>query len=112
MPAPTDPLYAWDTQSTYIQDPPYFGDMKAAPDPVRDIMNARAIAILGDSITTDHISPAGSFSDKSPAGKYLMEHGVARADFNQYGTRRGNHEVMMRGTFGNIRLRNTMLERE
>ncbi|MBM4420238.1 MAG: hypothetical protein FJ034_01345, partial [Chloroflexi bacterium] len=112
MAAPTGPLYEWDPESTYVQEPPYFSAMSAQPAPVRDIANARALVIVGDSITTDHISPAGSFSDKSPAGQYLLARGVQRVDFNQYGTRRGSHDVLMRGTFGNIRLRNAMVDRE
>ncbi|WP_417316693.1 aconitate hydratase AcnA [Emcibacter sp.] len=101
--------YAWDANSTYVQHPPYFQGMsKAAEGGFSDIKNARLLALLGDSITTDHISPAGAIKADSPAGKYLQEHGVDRKDFNSYGSRRGNHEVMMRGTFANIRLRNLM----
>ncbi|GAB4573198.1 MAG: aconitate hydratase AcnA [Rhodothalassiaceae bacterium] len=100
--------YDWDPDSTYVRNPPYFEGMGHEPDPVRDIEGARLLALLGDSVTTDHISPAGSIKADSPAGRYLTEHGVARADFNSYGSRRGNHEVMMRGTFANIRLRNLM----
>ena len=92
--------------STYIQEPPFFAGMKDEPEPVKDIHGARVLAMLDDSITTDHISPAGSFSATSPAGRYLIEKGVEKRDFNTYGARRGNHEVMVRGTFGNIRLRN------
>ncbi len=102
-------LFQWNPDSTYIQEPPFFQDMTQEPTPVKDIHGARALAVLDDSITTDHISPAGSFGTTSPAGQYLMEHGVERRDFNTYGARRGNHEVMMRGTFGNIRLRNRMV---
>jgi aconitate hydratase len=99
-------LFAWNTASMYVQEPPFFMDMGTEPAPVRDIHGAHVLAMLDDSITTDHISPAGSFAANSPAGQYLIEHGVERRDFNTYGARRGNHEVMMRGTFGNIRLRN------
>jgi len=99
-------LFNWDPNSTYIQEPPFFQGMSAEPEPPKDIHSARVLAILDDSITTDHISPAGSFSANSPAGKYLIEHGVDKRDFNTYGARRGNHEVMVRGTFANIRLRN------
>jgi aconitate hydratase len=102
----TGPLFEWDADSTYIQEPPFFKDMSSEPAPVKDIEQARVLVMVDDSITTDHISPAGSFSDKSPAGQHLVEHGVQKRDFNTYGARRGNHEVMMRGTFGNIRLRN------
>jgi aconitate hydratase len=102
----TGPLFDWDSNSTYIQEPPFFKDMSPEPVPVQDIKQARVLVMIDDSITTDHISPAGSFSDKSPAGQYLVEHGVQKRDFNTYGARRGNHEVMVRGTFGNIRLRN------
>jgi aconitate hydratase len=105
----TGTLFEWDPNSTYIQEPPFFKDLSPEPAPVKDIHGARALAVLDDSITTDHISPAGSFSEKSPAGQYLIEHGVAKRDFNTYGARRGNHEVMVRGTFGNIRLRNRLV---
>jgi aconitate hydratase len=98
--------YAWDDSSTYVQNPPYFEGMSMEPAPVADIVEARVLAIFGDSITTDHISPAGSIKKTSPAGHYLTEHGVDALDFNSYGARRGNHEVMMRGTFANIRIRN------
>jgi aconitate hydratase len=101
--------YAWDKKSTYVQNPPYFTDMGRHPKPLTDIVDARVLALLLDSITTDHISPAGSIKTDSPAGKYLVEHKVKPLDFNQYGTRRGNHEVMMRGTFANIRLKNQMV---
>jgi aconitate hydratase A / 2-methylisocitrate dehydratase len=101
--------YDWDKKSTYVQNPPYFEGMKKQPVPLEDIVDARVLALLGDSITTDHISPAGSIKIDSPAGKYLIAHKVKPADFNQYGTRRGNHEVMMRGTFANIRLKNQMV---
>jgi aconitate hydratase A / 2-methylisocitrate dehydratase len=106
MDAPTGAIYAWDPASTYVQEPPYFEGMGREPAPVRDIAGARVLVMVGDSVTTDHISPAGSIPAASPAGQYLIAHGVDRADFNTYGARRGNHEVMMRGTFGNIRLRN------
>ena len=101
-------LFQWDPNSTYIQEPPFFQNMTDEPEAVRDIHKARVLAMLDDSITTDHISPAGNFAPSSPAGQYLMEHGVERRDFNTYGARRGNHEVMVRGTFGNIRLRNKL----
>jgi aconitate hydratase len=103
---PEGSLFAWDADSTYIRNPPFFEGLTLQTTPLRDITGARVLAQLGDSITTDHISPAGSIKQDSPAGKYLMEHGVAPHDFNSYGARRGNHEVMMRGTFANIRLRN------
>ena len=102
-------LFNWNPDSTYIQEPPFFQDMAPEPQGVKDIHGARALAVMDDSITTDHISPAGNFAPTSPAGKYLLEHGVERRDFNTYGARRGNHEVMVRGTFGNIRLRNRMV---
>jgi len=102
--------YGWHAESTYIQNPPYFTGMSMTPTPPGDIDNARLLALFGDSITTDHISPAGAIKPDSPAGRYLLEHGVSRAEFNSYGARRGNHEVMMRGTFANIRIRNRMLE--
>jgi aconitate hydratase len=106
--APTGKIYAWDAKSTYVKNPPYFDGMTMTPAGGTDIRNARALALLGDSVTTDHISPAGNIAKSSPAAKYLMEQGVQPADFNQYGARRGNHEVMMRGTFANIRLRNLL----
>src|SRR5689334_774836 len=106
---PKGDTYAWETNSTYIRKAPYFDEMPAKPDPVSDIRNARVLAVLGDSVTTDHISPAGSIKKDSPAGKYLQEHGVKPAEFNSYGSRRGNHEVMVRGTFANVRLRNKMV---
>jgi len=102
--------YDWPPSSTYIQNPPYFAGMTMTPKPLTDIQGARALAVFGDSITTDHISPAGSIKLDSPTGKYLVDHGVPRAEFNSYGARRGNHEVMMRGTFANIRIRNRMLD--
>lgn len=101
--------YDWDEGSTYIRLSPFFDDMEKEPKPVKDIQGARILAMLGDSVTTDHISPAGSIKADSPAGRYLLAHGVERADFNSYGSRRGNHEVMMRGTFANIRIRNEMV---
>ena len=100
--------FAWDPDSTYVRRPPYFDGMPAEPEPVRDIEDARVLAKLGDSVTTDHISPAGAIKTTAPAGVYLSEHGIERADFNSYGSRRGNHEVMIRGTFANIRLRNQL----
>jgi aconitate hydratase len=105
-------LFNWDPDSTYIQEPPFFQDMSPEPQQVKDIHGARVLAMLDDSITTDHISPAGNFGPASPAGQYLLAHGVERRDFNTYGARRGNHEVMVRGTFGNIRLRNRLVEKE
>jgi aconitate hydratase A / 2-methylisocitrate dehydratase len=108
MPVPLGDLYAWDQKSTYIQHPPYFVGMPPQPGPIVDLHGMRVLAILGDSVTTDHISPAGSIPVDSPAGKYLIANGVQPKDFNSYGARRGNHEVMMRGTFANIRLRNAL----
>ena len=108
LPVPEGDLYAWDAKSTYIKLPNYFENMPKVPAPLADIRSARALAVLGDSVTTDHISPAGSIPADSPAGKYLIAQGVKAADFNSYGARRGNHEVMMRGTFANIRLRNQL----
>ena len=107
---PTGKTFEWDANSTYVRKPPYFDDMPAKPTPVTDIAGARVLAILGDSVTTDHISPAGNIKADSPAGKYLEANGVARIDFNSYGSRRGNHEVMIRGTFANIRLKNLLLD--
>lgn len=109
LPTPQGDTFAWDTDSTYVRKPPYFEGMAATPEPVTDIAGARVLALLGDSVTTDHISPAGSIKADSPAGRYLAEHGVERKDFNSYGSRRGNHEVMIRGTFANIRLRNQLV---
>jgi len=106
LPTPEGDTFAWDTSSTYVRKPPYFEGMPKTPAAVTDIEGARVLLKLGDSVTTDHISPAGSIKADSPAGTYLTEHGVARKDFNSYGSRRGNHEVMIRGTFANIRLRN------
>jgi aconitate hydratase len=108
LPTPTGDTFAWEDDSTYVRRPPYFEDMPATPAPVTDVAGARVLLKLGDSVTTDHISPAGSIKADSPAGKYLTEHGVERRDFNSYGSRRGNHEVMIRGTFANIRLRNQL----
>jgi aconitate hydratase len=105
---PTGDVYRWEPDSTYIRKAPYFGGMTKTPAPVTDILGARVLAVLGDSVTTDHISPAGSIKANGPAGKYLAEHGVKLADFNSYGSRRGNHEVMVRGTFANVRLRNKL----
>ncbi|MBV9095770.1 MAG: aconitate hydratase AcnA [Streptosporangiaceae bacterium] len=105
---PEGDTFAWDEQSTYVRRPPYFDGMPAEPEPVRDLRGAKVLAMLGDSVTTDHISPAGAIKSDSPAGEYLTEHGVERKDFNSYGSRRGNHEVMIRGTFANIRLRNLL----
>ncbi|MCU0301845.1 MAG: aconitate hydratase [Candidatus Nanopelagicales bacterium] len=110
LPTPTGETFAWDEGSTYVRKPPYFEGMGAAPEPVTDVTGARVLAKLGHSVTTDHISPAGSIKPDSPAGRYLAEHGVERKDFNSYGSRRGNHEVMIRGTFANIRLRNQLLD--
>ncbi len=107
---PTGKIFEWDLESTYVRKPPYFEGMPRNPEPLKDISKARVMAILGDSITTDHISPAGNIKADSPAGKYLAEHGIDRADFNSYGSRRGNHEVMIRGTFANIRLKNLLLD--
>src|SRR5438477_7093762 len=109
LPVPKGETYAWEKDSTYIRRAPYFDEMKLKPASIDDIKGARALAVLGDSVTTDHISPAGSIKKDSPAGKYLIEHGVKPADFNSYGSRRGNHEVMVRGTFANVRLRNKMV---
>jgi len=108
LPSPTGELFEWDDSSTYIRNPPFLEDMTVEPTPPSDIVSARALAVLGDSVTTDHISPAGSIPADSPAGKYLISKGVKPSDFNSYGARRGNHEVMMRGTFANIRLRNQL----
>jgi aconitate hydratase len=110
LPTPEGRTFTWDPQSTYVRKPPYFDGMQLEPSPVTDIAGARVLVKVGDSVTTDHISPAGSIKADSPAGKYLSEHGVQRKDFNSYGSRRGNHEVMIRGTFANIRLRNQIAE--
>jgi aconitate hydratase len=112
LPTPEGDTFAWDPESTYVRKPPYFDGMAPEPEPVQDISGARVLALLGDSVTTDHISPAGSIKEDSPAGRYLREHGVEKQDFNSYGSRRGNHEVMIRGTFANIRLRNLLLSQE
>ncbi|HKN43152.1 MAG TPA: aconitase family protein, partial [Propionibacteriaceae bacterium] len=108
LPTPEGEIFDWDADSTYVRKPPYFDGMPAEPTEVEDISGARVLLKLGDSITTDHISPAGSIKPDSPAGRYLSEHGVERRDYNSYGSRRGNHEVMIRGTFANIRLRNRL----
>ena len=110
LPTPTGDTFEWDAQSTYVRKPPYFEGMTLEPSAVRDISGARVLALLGDSVTTDHISPAGSIKADSPAGRYLSDHGIDRLDFNSYGSRRGNHEVMIRGTFANIRLKNLLLD--
>jgi aconitate hydratase len=109
LPTPTGNTFEWDPESTYVRKAPYFEGMRLSPEPVTDISGARVLALLGDSVTTDHISPAGAIKADSPAGKYLRERGVERKDFNSYGSRRGNHEVMIRGTFANIRLRNLLV---
>ncbi len=108
VPSASGQVYNW-PRSTYIAEPPFFAQFGMRPGSIGNIVGARALGIFGDSVTTDHISPAGSIKDTSPAGKYLIEHGVAKADFNSYGARRGNHEVMMRGTFANVRIKNLML---
>src|SRR5437588_10912861 len=108
LPVPKGETYAWEKDSTYIRRAPYFDEMKLKPASIDDIKGARVLAVLGDSVTTDHISPAGSIKKDSPAGKYLVEHGVKPSEFNSYGSRRGNHEVMVRGTFANVRLRNKL----
>ncbi|GBE66104.1 aconitate hydratase [Mycobacterium sp. MFM001] len=110
LPTPSGNTFEWNPDSTYVRKPPYFEGMSAEPQPVSDITGARVLALLGDSVTTDHISPAGSIKPGTPAAQYLDEHGVARKDYNSYGSRRGNHEVMIRGTFANIRLRNLLLD--
>ena len=109
LPVPEGELFAWEDDSTYVRLPPYFDQMPAAPEVFEDIAGARCLVVLGDSVTTDHISPAGSIKPDSPAGTYLVEHGVERKDFNSYGSRRGNHEVMVRGTFANVRLKNLLV---
>ena len=109
LPVPEGDLFAWDSESTYVRQPPYFEGMSREPSPVEDIAGARCLVRVGDSVTTDHISPAGSIKPDSPAGAYLLEHGVERKDFNSYGSRRGNHEVLVRGTFANVRLRNLLV---
>ncbi|MBV9515039.1 MAG: aconitate hydratase, partial [Mycobacteriaceae bacterium] len=110
LPTPSGKTFEWDSNSTYVRKPPYFDGMPADPEPVGDISGARVLALLGDSVTTDHISPAGSIKPGTPAAQYLDEHGVEKKDYNSYGSRRGNHEVMIRGTFANIRLRNQLLD--
>jgi aconitate hydratase len=110
LPVPTGELFEWQPSSTYVRQPPYFEGMSHEPGTVSDLDGARCLVWLGDSVTTDHISPAGSIRPDSPAGRYLVEHGVERKDFNSYGARRGNHEVMVRGTFANVRLRNKLVE--
>lgn len=110
LPTPEGDTFAWDAESTYVRKPPYFDGMASEPSPVEDISGAKVLLRLGDSVTTDHISPAGAIKADSPAGRYLADHGVERRDFNSYGSRRGNHEVMIRGTFANIRLRNQLLD--
>ena len=112
LPVPQGETYAWESDSTYIRQAPYFDDMALKPSAIEDITGARVLAVLGDSVTTDHISPAGSIKKDGPAGKYLIAHGVQPADFNSYGSRRGNHEVMVRGTFANVQLRNKMVNTE
>jgi aconitate hydratase len=109
LPVPEGELFAWQDDSTYVRHPPYFEGMAREPGNVGDIEGARCLVWLGDSVTTDHISPAGAIRPDSPAGRYLVEHGVERKDFNSYGARRGNHEVMVRGTFANVRLRNLLV---
>jgi aconitate hydratase len=109
LPTPSGNTFEWDADSTYVRKPPYFEGMPADPEPVGDISGARVLALLGDSVTTDHISPAGAIKPGTPAAEYLDEHGVERKDYNSFGSRRGNHEVMIRGTFANIRLRNQLL---
>ncbi len=109
LPVPPGSRYAWDRTSTYVQEPPFFLNLPPEPPPLRDITGARVLAVLGDSVTTDHISPAGSIPKSGPAARYLLEHGVAQPDWNTFGARRGNHEVMMRGTFGNVRIKNALV---
>jgi len=112
LPAPEGKNFVWDVQSTYVQEAPFFKDISDEPQPTKDVFSARVLLYLGDSVTTDHISPAGSFKPESTAGQYLIEKGVAQKDFNSYGSRRGNHEVMMRGTFANVRIRNKVANKE
>jgi aconitate hydratase len=109
LPVPEGELFAWDDASTYVRQPPYFEGMPREPGTVADVVGARCLVMLGDSVTTDHISPAGAIKPDSPAGRYLVDHGVERRDFNSYGSRRGNHEVMVRGTFANVRMRNLLV---
>jgi aconitate hydratase len=107
-----DQNFEWDLNSTYIREAPFFENLKATPDPVTDIKDAKVLLYLGDSVTTDHISPAGSFKETSAAGNYLISKGISKGDFNSYGSRRGNHEVMMRGTFANVRIKNKIADKE
>ena len=109
LPVPEGELFAWEPDSTYVRRPPYFDEMPTEPGRFEDVAGARCLVMLGDSVTTDHISPAGAIKPESPAGRYLIEHGVERRHFNSYGSRRGNHEVMVRGTFANVRLRNLLV---
>jgi aconitate hydratase len=109
LPVPEGELFAWEPDSTYVRLPPYFDGMSREPGTVEDFVGARCLVVLGDSVTTDHISPAGAIKPDSPAGRYLVEHGIERKDFNSYGSRRGNHEVMVRGTFANVRLKNLLV---
>jgi aconitate hydratase len=109
LPSSESELYPWENDSTYVRQPPYFDGMTPEPTPVPDVIGARCLVWLSDSVTTDHISPAGSIKPDSPAGRYLVEHGVERKEFNSYGARRGNHEVLVRGTFANVRLRNLLV---
>ena len=109
IPSSTGNVYEWDRKSTYIQEPPFFENFSMQPGEIHEIKGARALAIFGDSVTTDHISPAGSIKKTSPAGKFLIENGVAPADFNSYGSRRGNDRIMTRGTFANVRIKNLMV---
>jgi aconitate hydratase len=112
LPSPSGALFEWEAESTYVQEPAFFRDLGTEPAALSDITAARVLVKVADSVTTDHISPAGSIAPSSPAGKYLQERGVEVRDFNSYGSRRGNHEVMMRGTFANIRLRNELVDKE
>ena len=105
-------IYNWDKKSSYIKEAPFFRDISPEPEKITDIHSARVLLKLGDSITTDHISPAGSIAENSPAGEYLKSHGIEIKDFNSYGSRRGNHEIMMRGTFANVRLKNELVNKE
>jgi len=108
LPSPTGQIFTWDSASTYVKNPPYFEGMSLTPGPVKDISGARVLAILGDSVTTDHISPAGAIPQDTPAGQYLLQHEIDPKDFNSYGARRGNDDVMVRGTFANIRIKNLL----
>src|SRR5262249_14720501 len=109
IPSSVGAVYEWDAESTYIQEPPFFANFSLAPGTISEIRGARALGIFGDSVTTDHISPAGSIKKSSPAGQYLLSHGVAVEEFNSYGSRRGNDRVMTRGTFANVRIKNLMV---